>query len=123
MKISSFDCKKQLNFLSDRQKAELSQHFNQPGETAMPHQLAVKLGISLSDALAIIAILESHGLSKNKLLIYHQCEPEVPADAIPYGEGFPELPWKCPLCCEVVDSYKELNFDIIAIAEEKIDCT
>lgn len=122
MKISSFDCKKQLNFLSGGQKAELTQHFNQPGVTAMPHQLAVKLGVSLSDALAIIAILESHGLSKNKLLIYHECEPEVPADAIPYGEGFPELPWKCPHCDEAVNSYDELDFDVIAIAQERIDC-
>ena len=123
MKISSFDCKKQLNFLSGRQKAELTQHFNQPGVTAMPHQLAVRLGINLPDALAIIAILETHGLSKNKLLVYHKCEPEVPADAIPYGKGFPNLPWKCSHCGEVVDSYDELDFDIIAIAQDRIDFT
>ena len=108
--------------MSGRQKAELSRHFSQPGKTAMPHQLAVELGIDLSDALAIIAILESHGLSKNRLLIYHKCEPEVPADATPYGEGFPNLPWKCPHCGEAVESYEELDFDVIAIAQERIDC-
>ena len=120
MKICSFDCEKQLYFLSGGQKAELSRHFNQPDETAMPHQLATRLGIRLSDALAIIAILESHGYSRNKLLIYHQCEPEVAADAMPYGEGFPNLPWKCPRCGEEVDSYDELDFDIMAIANDRI---
>ncbi|MEM8674764.1 MAG: hypothetical protein AAGF83_12950 [Cyanobacteria bacterium P01_G01_bin.67] len=87
----------------------------------MPHQLATRLGISLSDALTIIAILESHGYSQNKLLIYHECEPEVPADAMPYGEGFPNLPWKCPHCGEEVDSYDELDFDIMAIAQDRIE--
>jgi hypothetical protein len=120
MEISNFDCKKQLNFLSSGQKAELSRHFSKPGETAMPHQLAVRLGISISDALAIIAVLETHNLSKNRLLIYHECEPELAADTIPYGIGFPDLPWKCPHCEEIVDSYDELDFDVIAKAQERI---
>ena len=121
MKILSFDYKKQLHFLSGRQKADLSRHFSKPGVTAMPHQLAVRLGINLPEALAIIAILEAHGLSKNKLLIYHACEPEVPAGAISYGEGFRNLPWKCPHCGETVDSYDELDFDVMAIAQDRIE--
>jgi hypothetical protein len=120
MKISSFDLKKKLDFLSGNQKAELSRHFGKPGETAMPHQLAVRLGINLSDALAIISILEAQGLSNNKLLIYHVCEPDVPADAIPYGIGFPNLPWQCPHCGEIVENYNELGFDVMAITREPI---
>ena len=123
MKTCNFDCKNKLYFLSDGQKADLNRHFNKSGVTAMPHQLAARLGIPLSDALIIIAILESHGLSKNKLLIYHQCEPEVIAGAMPYGEGFPNLPWKCPHCGEEVDSYDELDFDIMAIAHDRIEFT
>lgn len=109
-----------VNFLSSNQKAELSKHFNESGATAMPHQLAVLLGIDYSDALAILAILEADGLCNNKLLIYHRCEPDVPAGAIPYGQGFPNLPWACPLCQEEVEDYDELSFDIMAIASKVI---
>lgn len=114
-------CQKRLNFLSDEQKAELSKHFYQPDTTAMPHQLAVRLGIEYSDALTILAILDADGLCKNKLLIYHNCEPEVAAGAIPYGQGFPDLPWFCPLCEEEVENYDELSFDVMAECAEAIE--
>lgn len=103
-----------MDFLSVEQKAELSKHFSQPGVTVTHHQLARKLGIDLSDALAILSIFEAQGLSQNKLLIYHVCDSKVLADAIPYGIGFPNLPWKCPHCAEIVENYDELVFDFMS---------
>lgn len=115
-----FLCEGRLNFLSGEQKAELSQHFKDPHETAMPHQLAVRLGTKYSDALAILAVLEADGLCEIKLLIYHICA-EAPVGAIPFGRGFPSLPWVCPHCEEVVEDYNELSFDAIAEATEAIE--
>lgn len=119
--MSSFICKGRLDFLSGEQKAELTRHFRKPAITAMPHQLAVLLGLQYSDALAILAILETDGLCENKLLIYHRCEPEVPSGAIPFGQGFPNLPWVCPLCEESIEDYSELSFDVMAESTHKIE--
>lgn len=115
-----FLCQGRLDFLSSRQKAELNRHFKEPAETAMPHQLAIRLGIEYSDALAILAVLEVEGLCEIKLLVYHICA-ETPVEAIPYGKGFPNLPWVCPHCEEVVEDFKNLSFDVLAKATEAIE--
>ena len=116
-----FICKGQLNFLSSEQKAELSRHFRKQGTQAMPHQLAILLGLKYSEALTILAVLETEGLCENKLLIYHKCDPEVAAGAIPYGKGFPDLPWVCPLCEKIVEDYNELSFDVMAQSTHQIE--
>jgi len=88
---------------------------------AMPHQLAVQLGIDYSTALAILADLEAKGVCEMKLLIYHNCAPEVPMGAVPYGTGWPSLPWTCPNCESIVESYDELSFDLMAISKQSIE--
>ncbi|MEA5553803.1 hypothetical protein VB713_22965 [Anabaena cylindrica UHCC 0172] len=113
--MTSFIHKGHLDFLSENQKAELSKHFMTASTNdMMPHQLAVQLGIKRSDALAVLTILEDEGLCEMKLLIYHNCEPDVPAGAIPFGQGFPNLPWFCPLCEKSVHDYNELSYDLMA---------
>ncbi len=121
--MSRFICKGRLDFLSSEQKAELSRHFRKrkQGTQAMPHQLAVLLGLKYAHALAILTVLEAEGLCENKLLIYHKCKPEVPAGAIPYGKGFPDLPWPCPLCEKVVEDSNELSFDVMAHSTYQIE--
>ncbi len=119
--MASFIYKERLGFLSDHHKAELSRHFMTASTTAMPHQLAVLLGIEYSDALAILAVLEAEGLCEMKLLIYHNCEPEVPVDAIPYGIGFPHLPRICPNCASSIEDFNELSFDIMASCKQQIE--
>jgi len=113
--------KERLGFLSDNHKAELSKHFMTASTNVMPHQLAVLLGIEYSDAIAILAVLEAEGLCEMKLLIYHNCEPNVPVGAIPYGKGFPDLPWTCPNCDMVLENYDELSFDLMAISKQPIE--
>jgi hypothetical protein len=117
----SLICKGRLDFLSGEQRAELSRHFQKPSKTAMPHQLAVRLGLEYFEALAVIAVLEAEGLCENQLLIYHNCDPDVPAGAIPYGQGFPNLPWVCPFCEKSVEDYNELSFDIMAKSMHSIE--
>ncbi|BCL37739.1 hypothetical protein [Nostoc sp. MS1] len=119
--MTSFIHKSHLGFLSENQKAELSKYFMKASTNVMPHQLAVQLGIEYSDALALLADLESKGICEMKLLIYHNCEPDVPIDAIPYGTGFPDLPWTCPNCENVVETYDELSFDLMAISKQPIE--
>lgn len=118
--MTSFILKRSLEFLSDKHKAELSKRLKE-WTTVMPHQLAVWLGIEYSEALAVLSVLEAEGLCEMKLLIYHECEPEVPVGAITYGKGFPNLPWTCPNCEESVDNYDELSFDLIAEFKQQIE--
>ncbi|MBF2008190.1 MAG: hypothetical protein IGS49_22780 [Chlorogloeopsis fritschii C42_A2020_084] len=119
--MASLIYKKRLGFLSDHHKTKLSKHFMTASTSAMPHQLAVLLGIEYSDAVAILAVLEAEGLCEMKLLVYHNCEPDVPVDAIPYGTGFPNLPWTCPHCESIVENYDELSFDLMAISKQPIE--
>ncbi|MFM5985021.1 MAG: hypothetical protein ACKO9I_06810 [Sphaerospermopsis kisseleviana] len=108
-----------MDILSENQKAELSKHFMTASTSdVMPHQLAVQLGIEYSEALAILADLEARGICDMKLLIYHNCDPDIPVDAIPYGTGFPDLPWTCPHCENTVESYDELSFDLMAKSKQ-----
>ncbi|WP_414530564.1 hypothetical protein [Nodularia chucula] len=118
--MTSFIHKGHLDFLSENQKAELNEHF-MSASTTMPHQLAVRLGIEYSEALAILADLEAKGLCEMKLLIYHNCDPDVSVDAIPYGIGFPDLPYTCPHCESIVENYDELSFDLMAISKQPIE--
>ena len=121
--MPSVICQYHLDSLSDIQKVELSRQFNESGKDAMPHQIAVRLGITYSEALTILVKLEGDGLCEMKLLIYHRCEPDIPIAAMPYGQGFPQLPWLCPNCDEEVEDNKELLFDFIAIAFQPIQFT
>ena len=89
----------------------------------MPHVIAVDLGLDRARAQAIIAVLDSSGLADTKLLIYHNCSPGIPVGAIPYGTGFPQLPWFCPLCEDSVQTYDELSFDIEATTRESFEIT
>lgn len=119
--MSSLNCQGKLDFLSVEHKQKLTTYFCQPGIRVMPHELAISLGTTRPEALAVITVLETEGLLKNKLLIYHECAPEVIAGAIPFGIGFPDLPWFCPLCEEIVEDYRELSFDVMAIANDPIE--
>ena len=114
-------CHQRLEFLSSDQKAKLSKHFTDPDKTATAHQLAALLDLNYARALEILVILEAEKLCQNQLLIYHQCKPNVPVAAIPYGEGFPNLPWSCPACEKEVKNYDELFFDILAQAKDSIE--
>jgi hypothetical protein len=119
--MNSFICQCHLGFLSDNQKAELSKYFRMTPTNVMPHQLAVHLGIKYSHALAVLADLEDQGVCEMKLLIYHNCKPSAPVGAIPYGTGFPDLPWTCPHCENIVENYDKLSFEIMAMAKQQIE--
>jgi len=103
-----------LAFMTEILKRGMNALLRAPGEEIMPHVIAIKLGISRAESLAIIAVLEAEELVESKLLIYHECELGVPAGAIPFGKGFPQLPWTCGLCERSVDTYDELRFDVQA---------
>lgn len=118
--MSSFKSRNKISFLSQWQLDVLNRHFTEPNKTAMPHELAVKLKIKYSDALTIISLLETEGLANNLLLIYHYCQ-EAPVDTLPFGAGFPNLPWRCPNCEVIVEDSTELSYDVMAKAPQPIE--
>lgn len=101
-------------FLNRSQFYELKKYFEDPPADIMVHQLAVFLGIEFSKALAIISILYAKKILDVKLLIYHNCDPELAVGTIPFNSGYPKLPFYCEECdCEIND-YSELDFDLMA---------
>jgi len=117
--MPQFTCDTHLKFLDHRQKDKLSLRFRSPHGKAMPHDLAISLGIKLPQAYAILVVLGSLDLCNVRLLIYHSCS-EASVGSIPFGIGFPPLPWVCPECGETITDRDEMSFDIIAIAKEPI---
>jgi hypothetical protein len=111
--------RRKISFLSEDQIQLLKNHFASQN-TAMPHQIAVRLGIVYADALSVLALFESSGLTTNFLLIYHHCS-EAPVDSMRSGTGFPKIPWICPHCEEEVVSAEDLRFDMLAKTIEDIE--
>lgn len=79
-----------------------------------PHQLVTAAGVSYGSALAILACLGQEGLADNQLVVYHLACSESPVEFLPFGAGFPTLPWHCPNCEELVEQLEDLTFDVQA---------
>lgn len=118
--MTQFTCKSRLDFLNPGQKSKLSLRFRSAHGKVMPHELAVSLGLKLPQAYAILIVLGSSGLCDNRLLIYHICT-EASVGSIPFGIGFPPLPWVCPECEQTIENYDEMSFDLMALAKEPIE--
>lgn len=101
-------------FLNRSQFHDLSNYIGDIPEDIMAHQLAVSLGVDLPTSIAIFSVLYSKRIIKLKLLYYHNCDPEMPIGAIPFGEGYPKLPIYCEECDSEVSSYSEFDFDLMA---------
>ena len=113
-------CENRLDFLSDRHKLVLSEHFNRPSQTAQPRELAIKLGVEYSQVIAILAVLAADGFCKNWLLIYHVCS-ETFVERKPLSSGMPKLPYVCPYCEVILFSYDEFQFDVMAEIEIPVE--
>jgi hypothetical protein len=118
--MNQFTCDVRLNFLDASQKTKLSKKFRNPNSKVMPHELVVSLRVKLPQAYAVVIALGSSGLCSNRLLIYHNCS-EASVGSIPFGIGFPTLPWICRECGESIEDYNEMSFDVIAVAKEPIE--
>jgi len=86
----------------------------------MPHELAVFLGVKLSQADAILIALDSAGLCNMRLLIFHTCS-EIHIGSIDFGIGFPPLPWECPECGQTIKDYNDMSFDVMALVLEPVE--
>ena len=91
------------------------------GSRWMPHSIAVEFGLTRPTSLALITVLHIGRSCTAQLLLYHACEPSLPVGAVPFGEGFPPLPWRCPLCEEFVLTYEELQFDLEIIMIDDVE--
>lgn len=110
---------KKLKFLTTIHQERLNNYFISADRTCSPRQLSVFLGIEWSQSMLLISLLEAEGLIESYLMIYHECE-ESPVGVIPYGVGFPKLPWQCPECEKEEISYDVMSFDILAKAKSPI---
>jgi hypothetical protein len=109
-----------LTFLTPEGTARLNRLLEMPSQKLMPHSVAILLGVSYAESLALLTLLHAMGACTNRLLIYHRCAENVAVGAIPFGVGFPELPWQCPLCEAEVESYEELLVDLESVFETPV---
>lgn len=86
----------------------------------MPHVLAIDLDLTAAHGLAVINIIHDEGAAQVALVIYHRCEPDLPAGYMPFGQGFPDLPWHCPICEDEVTEIIDLRFDIECRTRQKL---
>ena len=110
--MSNIAIRSRLSFLMSSHTEVLNKRFANEGERVMPHVLAIDLGLTAAHGVAVINILYDEAVAEVFLVVYHACEPDVPAGYLPYGQGFPALPWPCPICEEDVEDTGELRFDI-----------
>jgi len=101
-----------LSFLKPSHVKALNRRFSIEGQRVMPHILAIDLGLEAAHGMAVINILHDEGVAQVSLVIYHKCEPDLAAGYLPFGEGFPTLPWHCPICEHDVTEILDLRFDI-----------
>jgi len=117
--MANLFCKDRLAFLSDQHKLILTEHFDQPHQTAQPHELAIKLGVEYSQIIAILSVLAADGFCQNWLLIYHFCS-ETFVDRVPLKAGMPKLPYVCPYCEVTIYRYEELQVDVMAETKDSV---
>ena len=110
--LRQVDLGSRLAFLTAEMQTRLNARLQIKSERMMPHSLAIMLGVEQADALLLVVVLSTEGICRNRLLIYHSCEPGMPLASIPFGIGFPNLPWTCPNCEELVYNLAELRFDL-----------
>ena len=101
-------------FLTKKEYEDFKKFFANSSGTIMPHELSNAIDIDISTAISTLIALSENKISSLLLLIYHDCDPDVPLDAIPFENGFPQLPWHCPGCEEIAENFSELHFDIMA---------
>ncbi len=79
--------------------------------------LASRFEADYSKIIAALAVCEKEKFFENRLAIYHNCQSEI-VGTIDYGISFPNLPWHCPVCEKLVNSYDEIAFDLVAVLEQ-----
>ena len=118
--MSSFSCEGILNFITPEQKKLLNARFSEPDAHVMTHEISGPLSISYDQAISILTALQLFGLTKNYILVYHNCEPDLAVSYVKFEEGLPSIPWLCPNCQEEVESLQELSFGMMAISNQTI---
>jgi hypothetical protein len=116
----SVESKKLLGFLSQAQKEMLNDRFLSPVKI-MPHELMGPLGITYAEALSILVVLRTYGYCQLFLLVYHECEPDLPIISLDFDKGFIQLPWECVNCQEWVTAPDEITYSVMAITDNKIN--
>lgn len=123
MRVRNLQLGQRLTFLTPQMKSRLSAILSELDEKLMPHSVAILLGIEYSEALLLLAVLGREGVCSNRLLVYHNCEPAVPAGSIPFGRGYPKMPWRCRHCEQEVEDLDELSFDLEAVVVDTAELT
>lgn len=122
MTMAIFNCEGIFD-LTLSQKNLLSQKLNDSDVKVMPHEISNLLNISKVDAIAILSALQAEGLSRNYIILYHDCEPDYAVEYIPFEKGFPSMPWTCENCQDDVFDIDEISFGLMAITKKPIQFT
>ncbi len=66
-------------------------------------QIKTALGVTLPDAVALMAVLGAAGVGEYGFNLYHRCDNFLmPSKFLGKADGMPRLPWHCENCDEDV---------------------
>jgi hypothetical protein len=108
-------CAKDLHFLLPVQREKLQCRFTKPIDV-QPHELSYWLETEYKTALAVLMMMATLPVGSLYLLLYHYCDPNVYSLKYKLGEGrgLPDLPIRCKLCDEYIESYDNVFLDYSA---------
>ena len=98
----------------------IAELLSDPGSKLMPHDVGMRAGIDYELARTLLLTLARDKLADKYFLVYHKCS-EAPAGRRPMNKGFQPIPWRCPLCDEVVVDSSEISYDMMFEVKCKIE--
>jgi hypothetical protein len=100
--------------------------------TLKPYQIAQGTGCDLGAALEVLVLLYHHALAEGFLEVYHGKHPDAPPiKVVSFEKGPPSPPFLCEICEEMVESSRELYYDVsfrlmgdieLVVENQGVDC-
>ncbi|WLT37523.1 hypothetical protein NON20_17130 [Synechocystis sp. B12] len=106
-------------FIDTSEIESINRIFDRQGKEISPFRLTQNLNLIYEDALYILLVFENMNLCDLYLEVYHKCS-SLPIKRIPFGQGFPEIPFFCDSCQTEICSSGDLSYNFMAIMKDSV---
>jgi hypothetical protein len=98
---------------SERDKVDKLNRLIAINADLMPHQLVSATGCGLESSMDVLMTLFHLSLADLFLLVYHVAHQGAPILSRGISEGFPQLPFMCPDCEQIITEEDELTYNFL----------
>jgi hypothetical protein len=93
--------------------AAVNQLFERRRENMM-HEIATATGCKLEEVAGMFYLLYSRDAAIAFILVYHKQHNDLPvySHRIPMEKGIPDMPLRCNVCDEEIETLDDLTFDL-----------